>query len=338
MPDAGAYNIGGAYIGAWAGGTADVSARADASPAAEADRWVARARIGDQRVLRDAMVALIATGDLIPAADYQEADDGDAPVPDEEQPEIDMEDEDTPRMDGWDNEPYDRPENPLRPSGDQADDSEAIENHEPFRILVEGDSCRFERPDWWNCRPVAKAGRSLVADSERKFRMMSAIADWLSENRKDFLLDPDPWNLGVAALQEFKKGWASVRQEDFLIRVELRPFAGTDLFSRDIRNTDLVFEDGQVPLGFLFEDDVRMAWVAQTVKGLVQEKGANMTQVLENYAGVTVPRGGRDDLLRKNPDALDFGGLIARACAMAGGNQPVSWAATIKRFRSNLLE
>lgn len=339
MADAGAYNLGGAYIGAGAGGTADASARADTSVGAETARRAAleAARIGDQRVLRDAMSALIATGDLIPAADYQEADDGEDNVPDEEQHEIDMEDEDSPRMDGCDDEAHQRPENSLIPLGEQVDDSEAIENLDPFRILVEDGSCRFERPDCWHCTPIAKAGRSLVADTERKFRMISAIADWLSKNRKDFLLDPDPWHLGASALKEFKDGWASVRQKDFLVQAGLRPFAGTDLFSRNIRNIDLIFDDGQVPLGFLFEDDARMAWVARVVKGLAQEEGGKMVQVLDRYATVTVSNGRRDDLLTGNPDALDFGDLIARACVMAGKDKPVSWSATIKRFKNQLI-
>jgi hypothetical protein len=339
MPDAGAFNIGGTYAGTWAGGTADASARADVSAAADAQRRAAleAARIGDQRAHQKAMAALLASRDLVPAADYEEGDDAEDHIPEEEQTEIDMSDEDSPRMDGWDDEPYDRPENPVKPSGNQDDDSEAVENLEPFRIIVDGDSCWFERPDWWNCKARTTPGRSFLADSERKFRMMSAIAAWLSNNRKDFLRDPDPWHLGVSALQEFKQGCASVKQRDFLEYAKLSSFAGPDLFSRNIRKTDLVFDDGQVPLGFLFEDDARMAWVARVVKDLPRKKSVNMTQVLANFADVTVPKGEREGLLSRDLAALDFGGLIARACAMAGGNQPVSWSETIKRYKKNLL-
>lgn len=339
MQDTGAYNIGGAYAGARAGATANASAAADASAGAEVARRAAleAAREGDQRAHREAMGTLMATGDLIPAADYNESGDEDR-APDEEQSEIAKEDEDAPRADGWDDAPLDRPEHPLRPFGNGADEVEAVENIEPFRILVDGDTCRFERPDWWNCKARTTAGRSFVADSERTFRMMSAIADWLSNNRKEFLLDPDPWNLGVSAMEEFQNGWASVRQKDFLEYAGLRSFAGPSLFSRNIRKTDLVSDGGPVPLEFLFEDEARMAWVAQVVKGLAQSQGGKMQQVLENYADVTVPKGGRDDLLKAEPDTLDFGGLIARACVMAGKDKPVSWSATIKTFKNRMLE
>jgi hypothetical protein len=332
MPGAGAFNIGGQ--------NADRRqvAKPDISPGAERARQGAlqRAREGDQLDLREAMNTLIAIGDLIPAADYHDRDD-EPDLPDEEQAEIDNRDEDAPEPDEREEESYDRPEKPLKPSGNRPDECEAVENIKPFRILVEGDTCRFERPDWWGCEPVFKAGYSLVADTERKFRMMSALADWLSNNRKDFLRDPDPWHLGVSALEEFKAGWASVVQKDFHLHARLDRFADRSLFSRDIRKTDLVFEDGgQLPLGFLFEDKARMAWVAQVVKSLAN--GGNMVQVLENYAHVTVPKGERDELLKKNPAALDFGGKIALACALAGGNQPVSWSATIKMFKNRMLE
>jgi len=158
MPGAGAFNIGGQ--------NADRRqvAKPDISPGAERARQGAlqRAREGDQLDLREAMNTLIAIGDLIPAADYHDRDD-EPDLPDEEQAEIDNRDEDAPEPDEREEESYDRPEKPLKPSGNRPDECEAVENIKPFRILVEGDTCRFERPDWWGCEPVFKAGYSLVA-------------------------------------------------------------------------------------------------------------------------------------------------------------------------------
>jgi hypothetical protein len=168
--------------------------------------------------------------------------------------------------------------------------------------------------------------------------MTTTVAEWLSNNRKNFLLDPDPWNLGLSALKEFEAGWASVVQKDFLVHAGLSGFAGTDLFSRDIRTTDLVFDDGSLTLGFFFEDAARMAWVAQVVKGLTRQQNGDMRRVLGNYSDVTVPKGKRQDLIDANPRALDFRGLIARACAIAGGNQSVSWKNTIQMFKSQMLQ
>jgi hypothetical protein len=279
----------------------------------------------------------MATGDLVPAAEYHESDDGEDIIPEEEQSEIGTEDEDAPQADGWDDDPFDRPDQSLSPSGGDTGDSEAVENLEPFRIVVDGDTCCFERPEWWNCSAITTPGKSFVADSERKFRMMSAIAEWLSKYRKDFLRDPDPWLLGVSALEEFMEGWSSVVQKDFLVHAELRPFAGSDLFSRNIRNTDLVYEDGNVPLVFLFDDDARMAWVARVVMGLASDAGRKMKDVLKTYADVTVPKGKKADFAKAPPASLDFGGLIAKACAMAGHNQAIGWTDVIKRFGGRMI-
>lgn len=332
MSGAGAYGYGGIVA------TTDTGAAADNTAAAKAARRAAlqASREGDQRVVRDAMETLISTGDLVPAADYDERDD-EPGLPDEEQPDIGADDDDSGKMDGWDDDPEEWRDSSLTPSGVAGDEVMAVENRDPFRILVEDGACHFERPPWWNCKAITSAGQSFIADNERKFNLMTAIAEWLTLNRAGFLQDPDLWHLGLSARQEFDEGWASVVQQHFRVRAKLERFGDDGLFSRDISNTDLVFEDGSMGLGDLFGNHARMAWVAHVVKSIADTYGRNMEDVLNRYADVTVPRGERNALLETNVAILDFGKLIARACSLAGGNQPVSWAETTKRFRTQML-
>lgn len=290
-------------------------------------------RTGDQRAVREAEAELMATGDVVPAAAYSESEEEETGNLDEESPEIDMADEDSSQLDGWDAEPEWRPETLITPGCTAEDELEAEVTSEPFRIVVEAGVCRFERPEWWCCRAVTPTGQSFVADNERRFRMMSAIASWLSANRRAFLLDPDFWNLGVNALQEFEEGWAPVVQKAFLVHTGIEHFAGRSLFSRNIQNTDLVFETGSMPLGFLFEPQARMAWVANAVVQLVAKAGWKVKDALENFAKTAIPKGREEDWESKSLEGLDLEGKIIKANAMAN----TGWENVIKAYKERML-
>lgn len=331
MPGAGAIDTGTA--GPFDTGRPDTSAAAQAARAAALEA----ARSGDQIAVQEAMATLVAIGDLKPAADYDDFESDDGEDSQEESPEIDFKDEESPHMEDWDRESGERPTASLQADGSGREEQEGIEKSRPWRLIVEDGTCRFERAEWWKNNGANKLGWDWLNDTERRFLLFEEIAEWLTEERREFLLDPNPWHLGCNAVGELREGWASVSQSDFVSNTGLDKLAGPSLFSRNNKEIVLVFADGELPVDFLFGPDARMAWVANAVKGMATETGRKMVDVLTTYKGATVPRGEKKRLQQTSLDDLDFGGIIARACAIAGENQPIKWSGVIKRFKNEML-
>lgn len=318
--------------------------RSDPRPDTSASSQAARAaaleaiREGTPDQLDEAFVDLQALGDVTPDVDWDESAAQESEDP-SEQAEIDGGDEDDPFHDWLDADPFERPEASLSMDG-VADDSDDLGMGSMWHFLVSPEGvCEFARPHaarWMRFRPTSKAGKDAIDDAERRMRMMERIAEWLTEYRKAFLCDPDPWLLGCDAWNEFKNGKASVVPGHFMEIAGTLEFCGQSLFSRYRRAALLVWDDATMPLDRLFEKEARLAWVANVVAQAALEFKEPLPAILDQCKKVTRPKLGsaRRELSRQKVEHLDWADLISRANNMAD----TSWSEVLAKHKDRMLK
>jgi hypothetical protein len=294
-------------------------------------------REGTPDAVASAFSDLEALGDIEPDFDYDVKDrEDDEDREDDLDTEQDRGEEDDPFMDGWDSDPFISPDTSLRIGADAEEPDDGLSIGSAWQIMVSDGECNLETPQWFRWRPTSKTGKVALEDLERRMRIMQRIASWLNQERKDFLHAPRPWLLGCDAWEEYQRGLASVVPGQFLELVELSELCKDSLFSRYRSATVLVWEDGTLPLDFIFGPEARMAWVANVVREGVVRTGREMESVLKEFKRTTVPRTTkqRRELSNSDPGSLDFGEFISKVNALAG----TKWSDVIKMFKEQRLK
>lgn len=196
-----------------------------------------------------------------------------------------------------------------------------------FRMVVRDDQCRLELPPWLAGRPSREDGDHPLANPFERLEFFQHLARWLNDNRPAFLLDPDPWNLGVNALVEFREGKPSVTETGLLA---LLGGSSKDL-TRWKRYAVLVWADGSLPLEFLFSIQAKVAWAANVLLQKYQSLDEN---VVNRMTDLTAPKQGnaKAAIMANRIDSLDFENFILRVCLDAG----VAWKHVLPVLRSRI--
>jgi hypothetical protein len=249
--------------------------------------------------------------------------------------EIDSNDEDEPFLEGWDTDPLAIPEAPILADGKGERSDDDLEMVPMWRFMVKDGECRFERPTWLRWRPTSKSGKDAIEDLERRMQMMERIASWLTEHRRDFLLNPDPWLLGGSALSEFEEGHPSVVPGHFLVVAQVSELCQESLFSRYRRASLLEWENATLPLDFLFGPEARIAWVANVVVQAASRAQKPLEELLKDHMRATKSKGRakRDELASKKARFLDWPQVIARATDLAGAK----WTEVLQNHGTRML-
>lgn len=198
-----------------------------------------------------------------------------------------------------------------------------------FRIVVNHGLCRLETPRWLVGRPTHDEGYGIMDEPYQRLDTLQRLVKWLNENRKQFLLDPDPWYLGIDALEELRRGKPSVTEDGFLRLLELSGIT----INREKRHAAMSWEDGSLPLDFLFSSQAKQAWAANA---LLQRYSSDPIRIedLARTTHLTSPKDGKTAKAIKNAtlNGLDFENFIRRVCLEAG----TAWNGVLPVLHSRL--
>lgn len=205
---------------------------------------------------------------------------------------------------------------------------------ESFSLVVTGDSCAFAKPDWAGCyTPRTAVGQQVLHEVSGRFALLDRFARWLQEHRQAFLRSKDLWDLGPRDMLEVQGGRVSVLQKDILAMFQLQPPVSEASFSRFIRASTLVWEDGVAPLSVLFSEAARLAWVARCV--WLFAGGSLTTAALRSNAGIKVQKGkaNRNKSMATPTGSMDFQSFIEYANRQAG----TKWSAVLEQYQERML-
>lgn len=203
-----------------------------------------------------------------------------------------------------------------------------------FALVVTGGTCSFAKPAWvGSFLARTPDGQQVLHEVSARLGLLERVARWLSDNRSVFLLSKDLWDLGPGNMQELQEGKIPVRQNDFLALLGWNPEVSEASFSRFIRATTLVWDDGVAPLNILFSEAARLAWVAKSV--WVFAEGRLTESVLNGHADIKVRKGGasRSTLLRTPVNSMDFPTFIEYANLCAG----TAWREVLERYQKRMV-
>jgi hypothetical protein len=252
--------------------------------------------------------------------------------------EMDLSDEDDLRPTDWDSEMENVRDAAFAPAkGPNTVDESAELPSKKIELLVADDCCRVHRPGWMRAESLTDTGQEFLDEISRRFNLLDAVGAWLSKNRKEFLRTPDPWLLGVEALDEMRRGLASVSPGAFLVLTGFAKIVSPDLLSRYATDCFIVWNDGTLPLNFVFGAQARIAWSANAVVQFAAHQGSAVTEaVLDRFQSITVPRNTEEKqrLWSKEVDQLDFGEFIAKANLIAD----TKWTDVLSVYRTKLLQ
>lgn len=287
----------------------------------------------------EAFAMLEAFGDVEPDIDWEESAPEDLDdYADALDAEIDSSDDDDPFLEGADDDPLEVTDVPL-----VSDDSAEwdLEMTTGWRMTVDEDGvCKFARPHaprWVRMRAKSKGGKDAIETAERRMRMMERIAEWMTENRSEFLLEPEPWNLGLNAWTELKEGRSPVVPGHFQAIAQIDGLCGdASTFSRYRRAMVLVWSDAIMPFDFLFDQPAQTAWVAQAIRKAALEAGAPVLDVLDQCRKARKPRlrAKKRELTEAKIEHLEWPEIAARASDLAG----VKWDDVLKLWEKRMLE
>jgi hypothetical protein len=201
-----------------------------------------------------------------------------------------------------------------------------------FEVLVHDGNCHVHRPRWMRARPLNEAGQEALDEIGGRFDVIDRAGRWLMEKRQAFLATPDPWMLGVDALEEIKAGICPVTEEGFQKLSGIK----TTQFSRYKMHCFLVWQDGSLPLDFLFGPEARIAWVANVViQRSLDLRDPITVKTLDAIGSLTKPKGTKasDAILFKSFRALGFTEFIQRANLLAG----TAWSDVLECHRIDIL-
>jgi len=224
--------------------------------------------------------------------------------------------------------------------GEMLRESQAAERFSAFEIVIDRDRCSFIMPDWGFLKGKSPDGDMMMYEVDTRFLTLTAIAAWLSVNRGEFLQKRDLWYLGCSGLVEAGKNLVPTLQKDLLSELQIKHLHKRNVsrssFSRYIRHTRLVWEDGSTPLSILFSKEAKLAWAAHTIVLFSNEYGEKLTsRDIELYADTTAPRlSSARKLLLKGPlDSFDLPTAIQRVCALA----EVSWREVVATYGGRMI-
>ena len=296
--------------------------------------WAARMQLvreGSMLALRRLFADQEAHGHITRQPDQIAFDSEDLVPSDALDSEVELGDEDDFKADTseWD---LDR----LAGPGQSAEDAMFLDDagvgvEQKFEILVSAGRCQLHRPRWMRAEACDERGEEFLDEVSGRLSVLEDLATWLSKARADFLEEPDPWNLGVTALSELEAGDPSVTEEGLQKLAALR----TTQFTRYKRHCVVVWEDGSMPLEFLFGAEAKSAWVANAVVQRSLRINDPITAAsLERVRKLSLPKDspGKKALLGKPVHALSFSEFIKRAC-LAGGS---SWVSVLTSYESHL--
>ncbi|MEM6915941.1 MAG: hypothetical protein AAF491_05180, partial [Verrucomicrobiota bacterium] len=198
-----------------------------------------------------------------------------------------------------------------------------------FRIVVESERCTLETPRWLAGTPPRDNGAHPLEEPFQRLETLQRLASWLTERRRAFLNEPDPWNLGVDALEELEKGHPSVTEVGLM---RLLGFKAE--INRHKRYCEFVWPDGTLPLEFLFRPEAKQAWVASALVQRYRDKPLT-EETLAKVDSLTMPKSQKEkrSRLSQKIDSLSFPQFIQRLCIEVG----VSWSNVLSTYRDRIL-
>ena len=202
-----------------------------------------------------------------------------------------------------------------------------------FRLVVTGDRCRLEIPKWARGRMMEDASDDSLKEPFDRLTSFQRIAAWLMDERKEFLRDPQPWNLGAGAYKELKAKTPSVTEDGFLKLLDMESVQ----LNRHKRHCTLVWEDGTLPLDRLFSQEAKRAWVANALIQRYRELDDPITKKsLDGVTDLTLPKQSVAKLgrLGGNLNVLSFQEYIQRACLEVG----VPWSTVLENHHDDILK
>jgi len=216
---------------------------------------------------------------------------------------------------------------------DESDtDGLPIENQSMFTLQVMDGTCRFVVPHWFRFHDPSSEANEWLKAAHQKFDDLERFAQWATNKRPEFLLTADPWDLGCNALEELQNGSPSVTETG------LTKLAGIEgQWNRHQRDAYIVWEDGEIPLGFFIGQNAKRAWAAQAFTQFHKNENTPITAViLDQSEGITKPKTakGTANLRMGSLDGLDADELIARICVIAG----VNWNEVLTAHRQHILQ
>jgi hypothetical protein len=320
---------------------------------AETKAWKAAilqvAREGTSADIAARLADMEARGDVTRSPDEEELDEDEIENGQANDAEINLADEDLARLEEIDGPVPDFPVIGRRLGQGLFSADESPEQFLSIELRVEGDKCRLLRPHWMPIEAVTQTGEDFLDEVGTRFGALEAVGKWLGKHRKGFLKQPEPIALGVNALQEMKDGLPSVSPGAFLrlsgIEAGITRLAGSNskkkgdvnsLFSRFIEGCHLVWNDGSLPLDFIFSIEARKAWVASAVLQVCEEAKSPLTKNrLAKYLKITVPKSSveKKTLSDMNVSSLSFPDFIRSANCMAETN----WSDVVDSYLQTYL-
>ena len=207
-----------------------------------------------------------------------------------------------------------------------------IGNKSLFTLQVMEETCRFVVPHWFSFQDPGSETNEWLKAAHQKFDSLERFALWVTSHRSEFLRTADPWDLGCKALEELQNGTPSTTEAG------LTNLAGIEgQWNRHQRDAYIVWEDGELPLGFFTGKNAKLAWAAQALTQFHKKENiAIPAEILDQSEGITKPKTKRETAnLRMGPlQSLGADELIARICVVAG----VNWDEVLAAHRHRILQ
>ena len=217
-----------------------------------------------------------------------------------------------------------------RDSGQSGDDGDSAAM---FTLKVDGSGkCRLQIPSWFRYQESHPNGQEIIDEGHDLLATLEKIAAWMTEYRPGFLKTVNPWDLGVDALEELKDGKPSVTEDGFLQLAKI----SDSQFNRHRRHAAFYWSDGHIPVGFLFSDEAKCAWVANAiVQRRTNTKEPITERILGKWAAIRLPKEKEDKNRIKGIriDGSSSTELIQKACLTAG----VTWDDVVARYRKTMI-
>lgn len=264
--------------------------------------------------------------------DDESSVDEDLDLPDTEGLSDPYDEDDSSAPDG--NDDFDKHEGEAFVAGcDSEQTGEVGDSAAMFTLKVDDSGiCRLQIPSWFRYKKSHPSGQETIDEGHDLLATLEKIADWLTRYRPEFLKSAHPWDLGVNALDELKKGMPSITENGFMQLAEI----SDSQFNRHRRHASLHWSDAHMPLRFLFGDEAKCAWVANAIVQRRQNTKEPITEeTLEKWASIGLPK----EKVAKNRikgiriDGATPSELIQKACLSAG----VTWDDVVTRYRDNIL-
>jgi len=215
---------------------------------------------------------------------------------------------------------------------DQDFASSSATHDDVFQLVVRDGTCTFPIPSW-SMHVFDTSTSDLGFELNKRFRFLACLAEWLSENRTEFLRSFDFWDLGPSSLDEVAQGRPSTSQKN--VPALLKMTLDEASVSRYIRNCILLAPAGTFALNELFSRSAREAWAAKSISLFFLEHGFTPTaEYLDSLRVIVKPkdRKSKQILSRHIFDAMDFPTYVSYVNQKAG----TKWSAVLTNYRHRI--